>query len=170
MDPSMAEPFPPLEELLPHAGPMRLLRRVLCHSPEQTRCELYTGDAAQFATPAGRVPNWVALEWMAQCMAVHGRLAGRREGSGAPGLPAEAVTPTAALLSRIRRVELHVESFAADERLEVEANFERGDGRLAALRCVVRAGPEAPVLAEGRLTASLVAAGSDALGAAPPLL
>jgi len=31
-------PLPPLAELLPHAGPMRLLARALAHDGERTVC------------------------------------------------------------------------------------------------------------------------------------
>ena len=64
--------IPSISELLPHAGPMRLLHRVLEHGPEGAACEARTEDAAIFRDASGRVPAWVAIEWMAQCSGIHG--------------------------------------------------------------------------------------------------
>jgi len=72
--------FPAIAELLPHAGGMRLLERVLAHGPDGTVCEARVARSALFRRPDGGVPTWVSLEWMAQCAGVHGALAARARG------------------------------------------------------------------------------------------
>ena len=44
----MSAAWPPLAELVPHAGPMRLLARVLEHDARATRCEVVVADSALF--------------------------------------------------------------------------------------------------------------------------
>ena len=77
----------PIEEVVPHSGAMLLVGPVLEHRPEFTRCRRRRGAERALRRRAdGRVPAWVALEWMAQCVAAHGGLVGARaRPAGAPG-------------------------------------------------------------------------------------
>jgi len=133
--------FPPIAALLPHAGPMRLLERVLAHDAEGTRCAVLPGRSALFRDAAGRVPCWVAIEVMAQCAAADGSLRGRARG--------DAARP--ALFLGSRRIVFHRDGFDASERLEVTARLGAGrPGGLLAFDCTVRDAAGEP-LAEGRL-------------------
>lgn len=133
--------YPPISEFLPHAGPMRLLRRVLAHAEDETLCEAAVEDAALFAQDDGSVPAWLALEWMAQCIAAHGGLLAR----------ARAEPPRPGLLVGSRRVLLGADAFPAGARLRVRARHAAGDARLLAFDCNVADGEDGAALAEARI-------------------
>lgn len=135
--------LPDVSSLLPQSGPMRLLSRVLQHTPERTACAADTARSELFREPDGTVPAWVALEYMAQCMAVHAGLAARSRG--------EAVRP--ALLLGSRRLLLLVDHFEAGSTLWVCARHHRGEQGLVAFDCEVRDEPGGSLLARGRLLA-----------------
>jgi len=143
--------YPDLAELLPHSGPMLLLARVVSHEPERTVCALDPAASELFRDAAGGVPAWVALEWMAQCIAAHGGLVARRDGRA----------PSPGLLVGAKRVALERGRFAAGETLEVEARITGGAGALASFACSLRAGAE--IVATGSLSVYV----SDALARAP---
>jgi predicted hotdog family 3-hydroxylacyl-ACP dehydratase len=127
-----AAAFPDVAELLPHAGPMRLIARVLLHEPRRTVCALDPAASDLFRSADGRVPAWLALEWMAQCIAAHGGLLARA--SGAP--------PAPGMLVGAKRLELARAAFAPGDVLEVEACYAGGAGSLASFECALRAGVE----------------------------
>ncbi|MBM4337583.1 MAG: hypothetical protein FJ108_16980 [Deltaproteobacteria bacterium] len=129
-----------LAELVPHSGPMLLLERVVSHAQAQTVCALDPAASDLFRDAEGHVPGWVALEWMAQCVAVHGGLLARAAGR----------RPSPGMLVGARRIELLRREFAPGETLEVEARYTGGAGALASFACRLRAGPE--VVATGSLS------------------
>ncbi len=135
-----------IEEVVPHSGSMLLVGPVLEHRPEFTRCRVDVARSALFARPDGRVPAWVALEWMAQCVAAHGGLVAR-----ALGLP---VRP--GLFLGTRGVRLRADDFGAAERLEVQARHLRGELGLVAFACRVERPGEAEALAEGSVSVYVV--------------
>jgi predicted hotdog family 3-hydroxylacyl-ACP dehydratase len=135
---SDAAALPSLDTLIPHAGPMRLLARVLEHSRERTVCAIDPAASELFRDPDGRVPAWVAVEYMAQGVAAHGALL--------DGVS----TPRPGFLVGAKRITLLRESFATDESLEVSARILQRVGRLASLACELRAGGE--LVAEGTLS------------------
>jgi predicted hotdog family 3-hydroxylacyl-ACP dehydratase len=137
-----------LAGLLPHSGPMLLLERVVSHAEDQTICALDPAASDLFRDAEGNVPGWVALEWMAQCVAAHGGLLARAAGR----------RPSPGMLVGARRIELLRREFAPGEMLEVEARYAGSAGALASFACALRAGPE--VVATGSLSVYV----SDALG------
>jgi predicted hotdog family 3-hydroxylacyl-ACP dehydratase len=135
------EPLPPIDELLPQTGPMRLLEAVLAHDGGGTRCRVDPARSALFLDVSARVPVWVGLEYMAQCIAAHGGLLARARGE-APG---------PGLLLGSRRLRFHCDGFEPAQPLEVTARHAAGRSRMLAFECaVLRPGAEAP-LVEGRL-------------------
>jgi predicted hotdog family 3-hydroxylacyl-ACP dehydratase len=126
------------ELLLPQSGPMRLLSRLVSHTREATVCAVDPSGSELFRDAGGSVPAWVALEYMAQCVAAHGLLL--------DGL----AVPKPGLLVGVKRLALHVDRFAPDESLEVSARILQRIGRLATLECQLRAAGE--LLAEGTLS------------------
>jgi acyl-coenzyme A synthetase/AMP-(fatty) acid ligase/predicted hotdog family 3-hydroxylacyl-ACP dehydratase/3-hydroxymyristoyl/3-hydroxydecanoyl-(acyl carrier protein) dehydratase len=145
--PAAARVLPPVRELVPHAGPMLLIGEVERHRPEITVCRVDVARSRLFARPDGRVPAWVGLEYMAQCVAAHGGLVARGMG--------DALRPGLFLGSRT--VHLSVDLFEPDEVLLVSARHLRGDLGLAAFACrVERPGAERPLL-EGNLSVYVVA-------------
>jgi predicted hotdog family 3-hydroxylacyl-ACP dehydratase len=60
--------FPPIEELVPHAGAMVLLDEMLSWSPGRARCRLIIRPGAPFVHQ-GVVQSVVGIEYMAQAVA-----------------------------------------------------------------------------------------------------
>ena len=75
---SRADPLPPVEDVLPHAGGMVFLSRVLSHERHRTVCEVEIDRQSLLGDVSGGVPAWIGLEYMAQCVAAHGGVAARR--------------------------------------------------------------------------------------------
>jgi len=76
--------FPPVRELVPHAGPMVLLDEVLAHDELATTCAVAIVAQELFREPDGSVPVWIGIEYMAQCIAVHAGLVQRATGNREP--------------------------------------------------------------------------------------
>lgn len=80
-----ASTLPPVAELVPHAGAMRLIDELL--SADATRCvaRATVRDTQLFVDDAG-MPAWIGIEYMAQTVAawagVQARAAGRKPGPG----------------------------------------------------------------------------------------
>jgi predicted hotdog family 3-hydroxylacyl-ACP dehydratase len=142
----VSRPSAQIEDVVPHAGAMLLVGPVLDHRPEFTRCRVEVSRSALFAREDGRVPAWVALEWMAQCVAAHGGLVAR-----ALGLP---VRP--GLFLGTRGVRLRADDFATAEVFEVCARHLRGELGLVSFACRVERPGEAEALAEGNLSVYVV--------------
>jgi predicted hotdog family 3-hydroxylacyl-ACP dehydratase len=124
---------------------MLLVGPVLEHRPEVTRCRVEVARSALFARE-GRVPAWVALEWMAQCAAAHGGLVAR--GLGEPVRPG--------FFLGTRGARFAARDFAEDEVLEVEARHLRGTLGLVSFACRVERSGAAGPLAEGTLNVYVV--------------
>jgi predicted hotdog family 3-hydroxylacyl-ACP dehydratase len=125
---------------------MLLVGPVLEHRPEFTRCRVAVARSALFARGDGRVPAWVALEWMAQCVAAHGGLVAR-----ALGLP---VRP--GLFLGTRGVSFAADDFGSEEVLEVCARHLRGELGLVSFACRLERPGEGAALAEGSLSVFVV--------------
>jgi predicted hotdog family 3-hydroxylacyl-ACP dehydratase len=133
---------PAIEELVPHAGPMLLIGDVVEHAPERTRCRVEVAKSVLFRRADGRVPAWVGLEYMAQCVAAHGGLVARRLGE----------RPRPGLFLGTRRVVVRADSFGWEDVLEVSARHLRGELGLVSFSCSLeRSAREEPVL-EGNLS------------------
>lgn len=137
----MPESFPPVGDLIPHSGPMSLLDRVLEHSRESTVCSVEPSASSVLARSDGSVPAWVALEYMAQCVAVHGGLAARSSG--------EKLRP--ALLLGSRRVRFAARDFAPGEVLRVTARHQAGESGLIVFECAVARESDSNPLVQARL-------------------
>jgi predicted hotdog family 3-hydroxylacyl-ACP dehydratase len=128
-----------LATLLPQTGDMRLLDALLLHEPERTVCGVDPLRSGLFDNGRGVLPAWLALEYMAQCAAVHGALA--------LGGPDAAPPPNAMLLGAL---ELRP--------LEVEASLRGASGGLVAFDCSLRDAERGTLLAAGRLNVYTLAA------------
>lgn len=70
--------MPPIEQLLPHAGRMRLIDRLVAYDEERIVCESDSHGADDHPLAANGVLSIVCgLEYGAQAMAVHGALLAR---------------------------------------------------------------------------------------------
>jgi predicted hotdog family 3-hydroxylacyl-ACP dehydratase len=133
--------WPPLAELLPHAGPMRLLQSVEAHDEEHTTCRVLPAASALFLRADSRVPVWIGIEYMAQCAAAHGGLLARARGEA----------PRPGLFVGSRQLTFRCEAFAPDVALLVSARFAAGRGDALAFDCTVEDPAGGPPLVEGRL-------------------
>jgi predicted hotdog family 3-hydroxylacyl-ACP dehydratase len=138
--------YPPIDELVPHGGPMCLLSRVLAHDAAGTVCSVTPGPGDLLAGPDGAVPVWAGLEYMAQCVAVHGGLRARRAG--------HALRPGLFLGSR--RVNFGVQSFAPGRALRVAARHHAGETGLVAFDCEVRDDSAGAPLVQARVNVYIV--------------
>jgi predicted hotdog family 3-hydroxylacyl-ACP dehydratase len=138
--------FAPVESLVPHAGPMCLLARVIEHGPERTLCGVDPAQSAVLASPDGSIPIWVGLEYMAQCIAAHAGLLARARGEA----------PRPGVLLGSRRLRFAAQRFARDRELCVEARHHRGERGLVAFDCEVREASGGPPLVQGRLNVYIV--------------
>ncbi len=135
--------YPPIADLLPHRPPMLLLREVISHSPEETRCEAII-DADFAAACGGEAPAAFALEMIAQAAAAHHGLCLREPGPRA----------TRGLLLGSRRFQLNGRALPTGQPLQVivigaaapSGGLIRFEGRVEDLAGRVLASGDATVL------------------------
>lgn len=138
----MSVGVPPVEELLPHSGSMVLLDAVVDHGAEWTACSARVDANELFRGPDGRVPCWVGVEYMAQCIAVDGALRAREAGARLP----------IGLFLGSRELRFNARYFEPGQQLEVSARHITGDASLAAFQCEIRDRESRELLADGRLS------------------
>ena len=74
-------PFPPIEELLPHRGNMLLLEQMLVADDDSAICCAAPTTAAPGMRKAdGSMPAWIGIELMAQTIAAHAAFVARLSG------------------------------------------------------------------------------------------
>jgi len=145
--------YPPIRELIPHAGPMVLLSRVLAHDENGTTCALAIADQQLFRDPDGSIPVWFGIEYMAQCIAVHAGLVRRAEGE---------LEPPRGFLVGARSLRFHVQRFDSTRRLEATARRRwAGSRSVVSFECEVRDANGGNVLVEGRLSCFLLSTNGE---------
>ena len=134
--------YPPIADLLPHRPPMLLLRAVLSHAPEETRCEACI-DPDFAAACGGEAPAAFALEMIAQAAAAH------------HGLATRGPRATRGLLLGSRRLILHCRALPTGQPLRVvvrggdaAGNLMRFEGRVEDAAGRILAEGDATVLEE----------------------
>ncbi|MBB3194246.1 ApeP family dehydratase [Roseateles terrae] len=126
----MTDTLPPMAELVPHAGAMRLLDRVLEAEDERLVAEVRVPEDGLFSRDGG-VDAWVGIEYMAQAVAAWAGWRGRREGQ----------TPRIGFLLGTRRYRTAVARYAAGQVLQVEVRRTyQADNGLGQFDCQIRAG------------------------------
>lgn len=135
-----------VRDLVPHSGPMLLLRRVVDHSPAATVCEVDTAASTLFLDADGRVPAWVGLEYMAQCAAAHGGLLARSAG----------VAPRPGMLLGTRRMTLAIDRFRAGQRLLISARCVHSGAQMLSFDSEIRDREADAILAAARLNIHLL--------------
>lgn len=121
-----------LEELLPHRPPMMLLDAVEAFDPEAKRLTAkvtITPEQIFFFKGVDGVPNWAAIEYMAQASAA---LAGCWDKHVAPDRPARP-----GLLLGTRKMELKGACFAAGRTYHVTAENAFSDADAASFACAI---------------------------------
>lgn len=132
-----------LSDVLPQKPPMVLLDGIVAHQADSTTCAVRIDPASFFATADGSIPNWVALEFMAQAAAAHSGICERDKGNGI----------RLGFLLGSRRITFHVPRFGAGQQLLVSARVAWDDGELASFECQVRERESGNLLAECELSA-----------------
>jgi len=99
----------PLAELLPHAGDMILIDRILSFDEEQIHTRLTVKPDGLFNLPDGSLPAWVGVELMAQSVAAFAGCHARQKGN-----PVEL-----GFLLGTRKFECNVDAFAAGSELTI---------------------------------------------------
>ena len=99
----------PLAELLPHAGDMILIDKIIRFDEEQIYTCLTVKPDGLFSLPDGSLPAWVGVELMAQSVAAFAGCHARRKGN-----PVEL-----GFLLGTRKFECNVEAFPAGSELTV---------------------------------------------------
>ena len=126
-----APAFPPIDEVLPHRGTMRLVDEIAACDEDAVTVSASVDPHAWYADANGAMPSWLGIELMAQAIAAHVGLNAMRAGGRArPGV-----------LLGASRYEAHVSSFDRGARLRIEAKellkSEQGHG---AYECAIAAG------------------------------
>jgi predicted hotdog family 3-hydroxylacyl-ACP dehydratase len=121
--------MPPIRELVPHAGPMCLLDRVLAADGDTLTAEVTIHEGSVFYTAAaGGVGSWVGVEYMAQAVAAHAGWLAKRDGGEVK----------VGFLLGSRRYSTHSPLFAEGQVLHVKVKMEmRGDNGLGAYECSI---------------------------------
>ena len=151
----MSADLPPVCELVPHRGIVLLLDRILEHDGKSTEAQVSVERQNWLKRSDGSVGSWLAVEYMAQCIAAHEGLLARAEGRPFPR----------GFLVAVTGVRLYQPEFEAGDVLRVRARRLRGRHGLGVLShtCTIHKDfdtEDERLLAEGRLSISV--------GMAPP--
>ena len=114
---------PPIHELIPHSQGAILLDRVVAHDGESTTAQVIVGSQNWLRQRDGSVASWLAVEYLAQCVAAHEGMLSRAQGRVLP----------LGFLVRVTGLWLGVSHFRADERLRVWVRRIRGRAGLGVL-------------------------------------
>jgi predicted hotdog family 3-hydroxylacyl-ACP dehydratase len=136
--------FPPLEALIPHRGRMRLVSAIVSHAALETCCRIDIADTSVVVQDDGSVSPCVALEYMAQTIAVHAGLT-----AVAAGKPVRL-----GFLIGARRVELEG-SLRAGQSLLATVRHVWGEADLAAFDCELREAVTGAPVARGQLSVAV---------------
>lgn len=115
--------FPALEELIPHRDRVVLLDRILRHDADSTDALVSIAKQRWLKREDGSVASWLAVEFMAQCVAAHEGLLALDEGR----------LPPAGFLVGVTALRIETEGFAPDAELRVTSRRLRGRPSLGAL-------------------------------------
>ena len=138
----MTNDLPAIDALVPHAPPMRWLRRFLAHAGDETECEACADDLTLLHDSRGAVPGYAALELAAQCVSAHARLVAREGG-----------TPRIGFLLGARRFAVHAASLAPGQLLRVRVKRLWGaDAGPVSFDTEVRDAASGALLAGGRIS------------------
>lgn len=125
----MSEALPPIAELVPHAGAMCLLDRVIAAGGERLSAEVVVPAQGLFSRDGG-VGAWVGIEYMAQAVAAWAGWQARAAGEA----------PRIGLLLGTRRYRCGVPGFAAGQRLQIDIERAyQADNGLGQFDCRIQA-------------------------------
>jgi len=114
---------PSIGELIPHCGEAILLDRVIAHDGDSTTTKVIVGRQCWLRQRDGSVPSWLAVEYLAQCVAAHEGMLARADGR---------ILPLGFLVS-VTGLRLRVARFRGNEQLMVRVRRVRGRPGLGVL-------------------------------------
>ena len=118
--------LPPIAELVPHTGRMSLLDELLAFDGSRVTCRVTLRPESTFVE-AGEVEAVVALEYMAQAVAVFAGMKGRADGNPV----------RIGYLLGTRELLLRADRFTVGDELMVEAVHVWGEDQLGVFDCKV---------------------------------
>jgi predicted hotdog family 3-hydroxylacyl-ACP dehydratase len=136
--------FPPLEALVPHRGRMLLVTGIVTHTARETCCRIDLADDGIIVHGDGSVSAWVALELMAQTVAVHAGLT-----AWSAGQPVRL-----GFLIGARHVALEG-PLRGGQSLHATVSHVWGEADLAAFDCVLREASTGALRARGQLSVAV---------------
>jgi predicted hotdog family 3-hydroxylacyl-ACP dehydratase len=136
--PRAARTLPRILDVVPHRPPMLLLDEIVAWDGERVECRVVLRDDSPFVE-GGRVASTLAIEYMAQCIAVFVGLEAHYRGSPIP----------LGYLVGAREISLPADGFRVGDALSVEASPIWGGETLGSFRCKVERMGE--VVARGAL-------------------
>ena len=113
----MSAGFPPIEDLIPHRGVMRLLDGISAAEPGSIEAHMTVPADAWYLDERGAMPAWIGIELMAQAIAALAGLEGRRSGR----------SPRPGVLLGTRAFRAMAGSFPRGERLRITARVSDAD-------------------------------------------
>ena len=139
-----------VESLIPHSGESVLLDRVIEHDGDSTISSIIVGSRSWLIRGDGSVAPWLAVEYMAQSIAVHEGIVALTNGRERP----------LGFLVSVVELDLRSTTLRLGERLEVRTTRVRGRPGLGVLShsCTVNRrypGAGVDVIAAGRLSISI---------------
>ncbi len=100
-----------ISEVLHHDEPMIVLDKLLDYDQSFAECEVNIDKNTLFMLESGKVPGWIALEFMAQTIAAHAGVLALRKGEN----------PKIGFLLGTRHLELETSVFTQGQKLRVRA-------------------------------------------------
>lgn len=122
----------PLEELLPHRAPMVFLDRVESFDASERSFAAsftVTPEHVLYSPSSGGVPNWAAIEFMAQAAAALAGIFDKIQNPESTAYPG--------LLLGTRKLDLRLDSFKAGRTYRVTASYAFQDAEAAAFTCAI---------------------------------
>jgi len=134
-------PSYPLEELLPHSGPMILIDEALDAGDGWATAAIRVGEDSLFYQAGLGVPAWVGIEYMAQTVALYAGICAKQAGTDI----------RLALLLGTRRYRAVTTHFPLGSLLRISVQEEWQDGNMAVFDCQICYHEGDQQLAEARL-------------------
>ena len=120
-----------VEDVLAHAAPMILIDEIISYGDETIETSLSINQNTPFMF-SGKVPSYVAVEYMAQSIAAYSGIQAREAGQDI----------RIGFLLGARKLELLCADFSIGDRLYIDAYSLYNDGEMASFNCVTRRGQE----------------------------
>ena len=115
----------PVEELLPHSGPMVLIDDAIDAGDGWVLAGVRIGEDSLFYEPGAGMPAWIGIEYMAQTVAIYSGIQAKRAGEDV----------RVGLLLGTRKYQATTDYFRLGSYLKVYAHEEWNDGQMAIFDC-----------------------------------